>query len=116
MNDENIDQLSTQLLNISGNISKQQQLSSELEGLFGELIPFMNEETANEFKGMISTIKARNDDLAEKTNSKLQSLSQLANLQKEFQHKIDALNQWLMRKKEKYSETTPIPEEAVKEF
>ena len=116
LNDENIDKLSTQLLNISGNISKQQQLSSELEGLFGEMIPFMNEETANEFKGMISTIKARNDDLAEKTNSKLQSLSQLANLQKEFQHKIDALNQWLMRKKEKYSETTPIPEEAVKEF
>merc|ERR1712141_106037 len=111
LNDENMDKLSNQLLNISGNISKQQQLLSELEGLFVEMMPFIDEETITELKDMISTIKARNDDLAEKTNKKLQSLSHLATLQKEFQHKIDSVNQSLMKKKEKYSETITIPEE-----
>jgi hypothetical protein len=116
LNDEKMDKLSNHLLNISSNISKQQQLLSELEGLFGEMMPFIDEETMNELRGMISTIKARYEELAEKTNRKLNSLSHLASLQKEFQHKIDSVNEWLMKKREKYSETIPIPEEAVKEF
>jgi hypothetical protein len=116
LSDENLDTLSNQLLNISGHVSKQQQLLSELEGLFGEMAPFIDEGTINEIKDMMSTIRVRNEELAEKTNNKLQSLSHLATLQKEFQHKIDSLNQWIMKKKEKYSETIPIPEETVKEF
>ena len=116
LNDENLDTLSNQLLNISGNVSKQQQLLSELEGLFGEMAPFIDEGTIHELKDMMSTIRVRNEELSEKTNNKLQSLSHLATLQKEFQHKIDSLNQWIMKKKEKYSETIPIPEETVKEF
>ena len=116
LNDEKIDSLSNQLLSISGGVSKQQQLLSELEGLFGEMTSYIDEGTSNELMGMINTIKVRNEELADKTNNKLQSLSHLATLQKEFQHKIDSLNQWIMKKKEKYSETIPIPEETVKEF
>merc|ERR1711902_80678 len=46
LNDEKIESLSNQLLSISGGVSKQQQLLSELEGLFSEMTPYIDEGTS----------------------------------------------------------------------